>query len=122
MPALTPILAPAADVSDPGLPEISADDERTLLFDASELAPGDVIFKRNPGLLAKYELKVGATRMTVASASYDDVMDVLAVTVESTGTASYVNDLSTQQPIWTDTDGVEYRVVYQLVLDDGTCP
>ncbi len=85
VPSLPSLLAPAADVSQPGLPEISADDARTILFDASELAPADVIFTRNPGLLGQYELVVGATSMTVATADYDETMDVLSVTVSSSG-------------------------------------
>jgi len=79
-----PILEPAANIAQPGLPDISADDPRTLLFDASELAPADVIYKRNPALLARFELRIGLVRMTVASATYDVDTDVLAVTVEST--------------------------------------
>jgi hypothetical protein len=80
---LDPILEPAADISAPGLPEVSMDDPRTLMFDAGEFLPNDVIFKRNPALLTGYELKIGAASMTVATASYDSALDVLSVTVES---------------------------------------
>lgn len=87
VPSLPPILAPAADVSAPGLPDVSMDDPRTLLLDADDFAPGDVIYKRNPALLVGYQLKVGSTSMTVAAASYDSTLDVLSVTVESSDPA-----------------------------------
>jgi len=80
---LDPILEPVADISAAGLPDVSMDDPRTLLFDASEFSVSNVIYKRNPALLAGYLLQVGAVKMTVATAGYDSLTDVLSVTVES---------------------------------------
>lgn len=82
---LPPILEPAGNVDAPGLPEISMDDPRTILFDASEFTASEVIYKRNPALLAGYGLTVGSEKRVVASASYDSVLDVMAVTVRSDG-------------------------------------
>jgi len=80
---LDPILEPVADISAAGLPDVSMDDPRTLLFDASEFSVSNVIYKRNPALLAGYLLQVGAAKMTVATAGYDSLTDVLSVTVRS---------------------------------------
>lgn len=84
---LPPLLAPAQPVEAAGLPDVSTTNSRTLLLDASPLTGEDEIFKRNPYLLRRFRLSVGASDFDVQSASYDAQTNVLAVTVSSSGPA-----------------------------------
>ncbi len=81
VPALSPILAPAAAVEAAGLPEITG--IRTLRFDASALT--DDIYKRNANLTRLFSLTIGSSEFTVASAEYikDGSNEYLDVTVQS---------------------------------------
>jgi len=82
---LPPILAPAGDIGDPGLPSISPTNPRTLLLDASELAAEDVIYRRNPNLFRRFLIRVGAQGFNVEAGEYDAGTGELRLTVSSTG-------------------------------------
>ncbi len=79
---LPAILAPAAAVETPGLPDVAADG-RTMLFDGAEIPVDDAIYRRNPNLFRRFRLRVGVEDHDVTAAAYDEETGVLSLTVES---------------------------------------
>jgi hypothetical protein len=80
---LPPILAPGADVGDPGLPTIDPQDPRTLRMSAADLSPTNAFYRQNPALMKRFELVVGGQSFEVQTASYTSATDSFALTVGS---------------------------------------
>lgn len=82
---LAPVLTPPDPIEADGLPSISEDDPRQLLVDATALTGDDAVYARNPALLRNFLLRVGGDDFDVESASADEDLTVLTLTVSSTG-------------------------------------
>ena len=74
------------------VPPFIGPDERTLVFDASGLAPTDQLYKDNPALVKAFSVQLSDTadvnnfqRFTVSAASYDADSDRLTCQVDPSG-------------------------------------